>query len=75
MKHSQLVREFVTALSLKELRRKQRALNARDTTFYRFENEQQFTTPGGEIRWVSFYYVDLEEELRKGRGEEGEGEE
>ena len=64
MNHSKRVREFVTAESLRGLRRKQRAINARSGAFFRFENEQQYTAPDGKLRWVSFYYVDLDSNLK-----------
>jgi len=59
MNHSLKVRDFVTADSLNGLRRKQRLLNARASAFYRFENEQQYTSPSGKLRWVAFYYIEL----------------
>lgn len=78
MNHSRRVREYVSAESLRGLRRKQRAINARAGAFFRFENEQQYTAPDGSLRWVSFYYIDLDSSLKVydlEKQQEGEAEE
>ena len=72
MIHSRLVREYVTAKTLQGLRRKQHLLNAKAGGFFKFENEQQYKLPSGEIHWVAFYYKDLEDILKTDDTDKGE---